>query len=450
MGAPRLTLTRLRFEETLEPRFRAHWYEHTLNFTRLAIVLAVVLYALFGILDALILPEVAGWIWLIRYGVFCPAALAVLALTYREGFRASMQPVLCGLAMLCGLGIVAMVAIADAEDGAVYYAGLLLVIPWAYTLLQLRFAYATTACLVVMAGYEVVAVWINPVALEIFLSNNFFFVSSVIISTLAGYTIERGMRTAFVQRRLIEEQRSRLAVRNEELDTALQATLDEVRVSRARIVAAADIERRKIERNLHDGAQQHLVALAVSLRLASDMVHDDPDTAARILDQLREDVKATIAEVRALAHGIYPPLLMESGLSVALGAAAERCPLDVSVQADVGRFTTEIEASIYFCVVEALQNAAKHAPRSSVRIRLWESDGALRFEVADDGPGFDPAAGGGAGHGFLNMSDRLGAIGGSVRWTSAPGAGVTVSGSVPLGSTAGSTGVDLRFAAASG
>ncbi|MGI9120034.1 MAG: histidine kinase [Acidimicrobiales bacterium] len=233
-----------------------------------------------------------------------------------------------------------------------------------------------------------------------------------------------------------------LALHNVALDSALQASLDEVRrfaeelqASRARIVATADAERRRIERNLHDGAQQHLVALAVNLRLARDFVGDDPETATAMLDELATSIKDTIQELRDLAHGIYPPLLMDSGLPDALRAAAGRSPLDVDVAVDgVGRYPTEVEAAVYFCCLEALQNAAKHAPGAQVQLRVGhDADaGQLRFEVADNGPGFDPEALR-RGHGFTNMSDRLGAIGGSVIWDSNPGQGTCISGSLPVG-----------------
>jgi signal transduction histidine kinase len=230
-----------------------------------------------------------------------------------------------------------------------------------------------------------------------------------------------------------------LALHNVQLDSALQESLEnlkraneDLRTSRARIVATGDAERRKIERNLHDGAQQHLVALAVNLRLTKDILADDPEGAAEMLDALGEAVKDTIQELRDLAHGIYPPLLMDAGLSEALRAAANRSPLGVSVAADgIGRYTTEVEAAVYFCCLEAMQNAAKHAPDSSVSIRLLESDGVLQFSVKDDGPGFDVAAAT-AGHGYVNMSDRLGAIGGTVEWLSAPGEGAEISGTIPV------------------
>ncbi len=230
-----------------------------------------------------------------------------------------------------------------------------------------------------------------------------------------------------------------LALHNVNLDSALQSTLDEVRrqaaelrASRTRIVAAADAERRRVERDLHDGAQQHLVALAVNVRLVKDLVAEDPEAAALALDEIAVEVKATVQELRDLAHGIYPPLLMDNGLPEALRAVASRSPLDVTTSVDdVGRFSPDVEAAVYFCCLEALQNAAKHASESHVEVRVWEEEGGLLFTVSDDGPGFDARVAR-AGHGFMNMSDRLGAIGGSVRWDSTPGAGSTVRGSIPI------------------
>ncbi len=230
-----------------------------------------------------------------------------------------------------------------------------------------------------------------------------------------------------------------LAFYNVRLDAALQTTLDELRrqadelrESRARVVASGDAERRRVERDLHDGAQQHLVALAVNLRLARDIITDDPEAGVEMLAQMAEDVQTTIRELRELAHGIYPPLLADNGLGEALRAAANRSPLAVTVDIDgIGRYSQGVETAIYFCVLEALQNAGKHAAGATVEVRLWEEAGGLLFSVTDDGPGFDTARARG-GHGFVNMSDRLGAIGGTVRWESRPGHGSTISGSVPI------------------
>jgi signal transduction histidine kinase len=230
-----------------------------------------------------------------------------------------------------------------------------------------------------------------------------------------------------------------LAFHNSQLDTALQTTLDELRKqadalreSRARIVASGDAERRRVERNLHDGAQQHLVALAVNLRLARDIIVDDPAAGAEMLEELAGEVQETIQELRELAHGIYPPLLVDSGLVEALRAAANRNPLSVDVVAEgIGRYSSETEAAVYFCCLEALQNAAKHAVNAEVEVRLWEESGGLLFSVSDNGPGFDVEKAQ-RGHGYVNMADRLGAIGGTVRWESEIGQGSRVNGSVPL------------------
>jgi len=232
-----------------------------------------------------------------------------------------------------------------------------------------------------------------------------------------------------------------LALHNLHLDSALQASLDEVRrqaaelqASRLRIVATADAERRRIERNLHDGAQQHLVALAVKMRLARQFVDRDLDKARDMLDQLSTDLSAAVDELRALAHGIYPPLLMDRGLVDALSAAARRAALPTVVEAGtVGRYAQELEAAVYFCCLEAMQNAGKHAGEGAeCTVSVREEEGGLLFEVRDNGGGFDVAARGGGGAGFVNMGDRVGAIGGSVNVESAPGQGTRVYGVVPV------------------
>jgi signal transduction histidine kinase len=207
---------------------------------------------------------------------------------------------------------------------------------------------------------------------------------------------------------------------------------DELRASRARIVAAADAERRRIERDLHDGAQQQLTCLSVRLLMAAKLAGQDPDLAS-LLEQLGAEVRDTARELRSLAHGIYPPLLRANGLADALFAAASHCPLSARVQAgSLGRYPADVEAAVYFCCLEAMQNACKHAgERAAIRLRVREEPGTLTFEVIDDGAGFD-AAGCGLGAGFLNMADRLGAFGGRLQVDSAPGQGTRITGTIPV------------------
>jgi signal transduction histidine kinase len=231
-----------------------------------------------------------------------------------------------------------------------------------------------------------------------------------------------------------------LTLHNVRLDSALQASLDEVRrqaealqASRGRIVAAADAARRKIERNLHDGVQQHLVALAVKVRLARQLAEKDPVKADQMLQELGGDLEDALQELRDLAHGIYPPLLADKGLPEALASSARRSILPVEVRAaDIGRYSQDLEAAIYFCCLEAMQNAGKYAgSEAQVTIRIWEEAGGLLFEVADDGAGFDVKKMG-VGAGFTNMNDRLGAVGGTLRVESAPGRGTKILGTIPL------------------
>jgi signal transduction histidine kinase len=243
------------------------------------------------------------------------------------------------------------------------------------------------------------------------------------------------------ERTLIELARQvGLTLHNVRLDSALQASLDEVRrqaaelqASRGRIVAASDAARRTIERNLHDGAQQHLVALAVKVRLAKQLAARDPDRANKILDELGSDIEETIRELRDLSHGIYPPLLADKGLVEALSSAARRSVLPATLQAEgIGRYPAEQEAAVYFCCLEAMQNAAKYAgPAARLVISVREEAGGLLFSVADDGAGFDVARRG-VGAGFTNMSDRLGAVGGTLRVESTVGKGTRVMGAIPV------------------
>ena len=230
-------------------------------------------------------------------------------------------------------------------------------------------------------------------------------------------------------------------VRNRQLTSALeesladlQVTNEELRRSRTRIVTAADAERRRIERNLHDGAQQHLLALAVTVGLVRQMVAEGEPAAEieAMLGQLGDDVNAAIGQVRELAQGIYPALLMDGGLEAALRAVAGRAPMKVLVDAvGVGRYPPNLEAAVYFCALEALQNVAKHAPRSTVAVNVEERDDVLHVSVRDDGPGFDMSVPT-DGMGRTTMTDRVGALGGTVQWESAPGKGTAVIVDVPV------------------
>ena len=231
-----------------------------------------------------------------------------------------------------------------------------------------------------------------------------------------------------------------LALHNAQLDSALQESYQELkrraedlRASRERIVAAGDAERRKLERNLHDGAQQHLVALAVKVKLVKNLVEADPNTAKAMIEELGGDVQEAVQQLRDLAHGIYPPILVDRGLGPALESAVMKAALPTNVVAEgVQRHRQEIEAAVYFCVLEALQNAGKHAGEGATAVvSLKEEPGALLFEVSDNGAGFDTKATG-LGAGFTNMSDRVGSIGGTLDVSSEPGKGTKISGRIPL------------------
>jgi signal transduction histidine kinase len=230
-----------------------------------------------------------------------------------------------------------------------------------------------------------------------------------------------------------------LVISNVRLTAELEANIErieaqarELRASRQRIVAAQDEERRRLERNIHDGAQQHLVALAVKLRLARQTIARDVVKGRELLVALQDEIGNALDTLGSLALGIYPPLLEEQGLAPALAAQYTRSGLPVHLDARLqGRFSIEAEAAVYFCVLEALQNAAKHARASRIDVRLEEVAGELRFEVHDDGAGFEVSANG-TGTGLQGIRDRLAVFGGHAEVESSPGGGTSVRGRVPI------------------
>jgi len=223
-----------------------------------------------------------------------------------------------------------------------------------------------------------------------------------------------------------------LVLKNVGLAADLRLRLEELRASRERVVSAQDAERRRLERNIHDGAQQNLVALKVKLALARGVWKKDPQRMGPLIEELMGDADESLNTLRELARGIYPPLLADQGLAAALQAQARRSPLAVGLDADsAGRYRPDMEAAVYFCCLEALQNAAKYSGADRVDLRLWQEKGDLVFAVEDDGRGFDTRRVK-PGSGLQNMADRVEAFGGRLEITSAPGGGTRISGRLPV------------------
>jgi signal transduction histidine kinase len=222
---------------------------------------------------------------------------------------------------------------------------------------------------------------------------------------------------------------ARLALENERLAAQVRAQLEEVRASRARIVEAGDAERRRIERDLHDGAQQRLVALAMRL----DQAREGTAGAAALIDSTTAELLTAIKEVRDLAHGLHPTILTESGLAAAVDALAERTPFPVTASVTEDRFPTEVEAAAYYVIAEGLTNIARYADATEARVDVMAFDGRLQVTVADNGRGgADPTA----GSGLRGLADRLAAVGGEFKVASSPGAGTTLTARVPIGGSA--------------
>jgi signal transduction histidine kinase len=221
---------------------------------------------------------------------------------------------------------------------------------------------------------------------------------------------------------------ARLAVENSRLQAQLKAQLAEVRASRARIVAAGDAERRRLERDLHDGAQQRLLGIRLALRLARSRVGHDDAEVQELLDEADAELMTGLDELRALARGIHPAVLTDEGLAAALSSLARRATVPVTIQASGERLAAPVEAAAYFVASEALANVAKHAQASNVTITVTRADGWVRLEVADDGIGGADAAN---GSGLSGLRDRVEALDGHLEVSSAAAAGTTLRAEFP-------------------
>jgi signal transduction histidine kinase len=247
-------------------------------------------------------------------------------------------------------------------------------------------------------------------------------------------TKRQGESMSPIEQKLLDDlaHQAGLVLKNVGLTTELLQRLEELRASRQRLVAAQDEERRRLERNLHDGAQQSLVALKVKLGLVETFADRDPARARQLLAEIKSDADEALEILRDLARGIYPPLLADKGLGAALESQARKATLYVQVSADgIDRYPQDVEAAVYFCCLEALQNVQKYAGATRATVRLSAQNGDLTFEVEDDGAGFDPG-GPKKGSGLTNMADRLDALGGGIDIDSEPGRGTVLRGRVPV------------------
>jgi signal transduction histidine kinase len=219
-----------------------------------------------------------------------------------------------------------------------------------------------------------------------------------------------------------------LALENARLQAGIRAQLEQVRASRARIVEAGLAERRRLERDLHDGAQQRLLALTMQLGAVRTAVADE--ATRTLVDSARADLRTAVAELRDLARGLHPAVLSQAGLCPALESVAERLPVPVSLDVPSERFDLTVESAAYFLACEAMTNAAKHADATSVQVCVRPDGGRLVVEVADDGIGGATSSPGG---GLAGLQDRVAALGGSLVVDSPPGRGTRITASIPCG-----------------
>jgi signal transduction histidine kinase len=250
-----------------------------------------------------------------------------------------------------------------------------------------------------------------------------WYIANFVIATVPFAFLLGLLRTKLSDADLVAEE-------NVRLDAELQARLDDLRESRARIVQAGDAARRKLERDLHDGAQQRLVGLALDLRLAREKLDDDPEAAAAMLDEASAELSRATEELRELARGIHPAVLSDRGLKAAVESLAKRSPLPIEIDASLeGRLPEPVEAAAYFVVSEALTNVVRHSDADRAEVGITRDNGRLVVEVRDDGSGgADPA-----GSGLRGLADRVAALDGSLRVDDPTGGGTVVRADIPLG-----------------
>jgi signal transduction histidine kinase len=249
-----------------------------------------------------------------------------------------------------------------------------------------------------------------------------WYIANLVIATVPFAFLFGLLRTRLSEADLVAEE-------NVRLDAELQARLDDLRESRARIVQAGDAARRKLERDLHDGAQQRLVGLALDLRLAREKVEDDPEAAGAMLDEASAELARATDELRELARGIHPAVLSDRGLEAAVESLAKRAPLPVEIDASLdGRLPGPVESAAYFVVSEALTNVVRHSGADRVEVGIRRDNGRLVVEVADDGAGgADPT-----GSGLRGLADRVAALDGRLRVDDPAGGGTIVRADIPI------------------
>jgi signal transduction histidine kinase len=451
-----LTFSRwgLRFaDRATEAAYREWHLDEAIPYTRIGMETSIVGWIAATVVFGLTMPGFFERAGPAAFGVVVPMILATIFATSRPSLRRWVLPMTAATNAMSGL--VAAYALLEAADYGEASGVIVLIAYVGFAVFRLHPLPATLAVSTYVLAHQAYLTWTWS-------HDELATIPFVIGSTLPAVALSTGLvicalidrlgRESYRRHRIIEAQRRELAELNGSLEARVEEQLVEIQRSRKRLVAAQDGERRRLERDLHDGAQQQLVALKLRLVLAAATAEDTAPELGTQLEALAAEAGEAIDALRNLAHGIYPPLLASSGLVAALRQQAAKLPMDVRVEPDgpqrVPRFDAEIEAAVYFCCLEALQNVAKHAAARTavVRLEVEAHPATLRFSVRDDGRGFD-AATSPPGHGLENLADRVAALGGQLHVASAPGAGTTVLGVIPLAGEAvgqGAAGVDDR------
>lgn len=406
MNGPALNPMRLRFPGQLEEVFRDDYYYKSLNQLRIAIALGTVLYALFGILDLVVFPETQSQTLFVRLVIVCPFCILALLFSYSRHFKPYMQVTVFLVMLVSGTGIIALMVIVRSPINYFHFAGLLLILMFSFTFSKLRFFYTTLVAWLLVGIYEVAALWIMQMPLQVFLNDNFFYISANLIGMFSCYHRELYMRKDFLQNIMVKE----LEEKNHFM------------------------EKEKILRELHDGIGG--IATNISLLAELALKAKTLDEAKRMLATIQELTREELSEIRSYMRSLDAREMTWQQLSAELRGQGRTViephgigfGITSSVDGAPGSPGSLLWLNLFRIYKEALTNVIKHAQARAVQVELLVSRERLVLTVADDGLGGSSAPG--TGRGMHNMSTRAEELGGSLTLSSESGMSVCLS--VPL------------------
>jgi signal transduction histidine kinase len=399
----------LRFvDNALEREFLGDNVGNIIRHARFALVVGIILYVAFGVLDAFIIPDAKRAAWIIRYGVVVPSVVVVYAFSYSRHFKRFMQPVLVVIVLVAGFGIIAMLMLADPPGTYLYYAGLILVTMYAYIFFRLRFGHAVVASWALVVAYELSAILIRPLPLSMLVNNTFFLISANLIGMFASYQTELSIRRDFLQRKLIRE-----------LEEKKYLT-----------------EKEKILKDLHDGVGGTTTNIVMLAEMAQ--VESSPSELHKMVSSIADLANDSLAEIRGFLHSLDVRELSWEACVAELryrgSATLEPHAISLDIHSEIEGGSEKpgslLTLNLFKIYRESLTNIVKHAKASAVDVHLRVDRSEIRLSIRDNGSGF--AGNERQGRGLANMRARAAEIGGMLMVTGGEGTRIDLSIPTPV------------------